>query len=126
MTRSSPRDRYAQHRASARERGIAFDLTFEEWWEIWEPHFAKRGVSSGAMQMCRNGDVGAYAPGNVRIASHAENCDEATAASRRKALEDSWPDGSSASWIMDRGLFCDDYFTTREKVESDDAFDGQD
>ncbi len=65
--------RYAQHKHSARERGIEFDLTLDEWWEIWEPHFANRGRATNQLQMCRTRDEGAYRSGNVRIATAREN-----------------------------------------------------
>ena len=58
-------------------RNIGFELTFDEWWAIWEPHYANRGVESGNAVMCRTGDSGPYAVGNVRIDTHSGNTREA-------------------------------------------------
>lgn len=73
---ATPRMRYRQHKASAKARGIDFDMTFEEWWAIWEPYYERRGRTVGAMHMCRKADAGGYTVGNVRIdtmeANHAE------------------------------------------------------
>jgi len=72
----SPRHRYNQHKASAKQRGIEFTLTFDEWWTLWEPHWERRGRRSQDMCMCRKGDKGPYAVGNVRIATVKENQQE--------------------------------------------------
>lgn len=64
---SEQRDRYKQHKRSAEKRGIEFRLTFDEWWELWEPYYHLRGIGKGRMCMCRELDRGAYEVGNVRI-----------------------------------------------------------
>jgi hypothetical protein len=61
------------HKHSAKQRGIPFRLTFEQWWGIWEPHWQDRGQCTGCKLMSRIGDKGAYEVGNVKIATHAEN-----------------------------------------------------
>lgn len=79
----SPRVKYAKHRHNAAERGIEFDLTFDEWWAIWEPHFSRRGRTTAMpMQMCRTRDEGGYTLGNVRIATIKENAAERGVAQR--------------------------------------------
>lgn len=67
---------YKVHANNAAQRGIAFELTFEEWWGMWEPHYERRGLAIGCMVMCRDGDVGPYAVGNVRIDTNLENARE--------------------------------------------------
>lgn len=64
---------YQRHKSTAKARGIEFDLTFDEWWAIWEPHFDRRGRASDALQMCRTADAGGYTVGNVRIDTCAAN-----------------------------------------------------
>ena len=71
------KSKYNAHRSSAKGRGIEFLLTFEEWWALWEPHWHMRGQASHQMCMCRTRDEGAYAVGNVRIATNKENKQEA-------------------------------------------------
>ena len=70
---SSPKGRYASHKSNAKLRGIPFNITFEEWWSLWEPHWHQRGRSSDSYQMCRKGDKGAYEVGNVYMATLATN-----------------------------------------------------
>jgi hypothetical protein len=65
----TPKNAYRQQRYNARHRGVGFDLTFDEWTEIWlaSGHLEERGRGNGYM-MCRKGDAGPYAVGNVFIA----------------------------------------------------------
>lgn len=68
--------RFNEQRRRARQRGIEWRLTFAEWWGVWkesglwEQRGRKRGTSA---VMARIGDIGAYAKGNVRIVTLAEN-----------------------------------------------------
>jgi hypothetical protein len=73
--------RYDQQRSNAVQRGIAFRLTFEEWWTIWDRsgHWHERGVGLGKYCMSRKGDKGAYEIGNVRICLFEDNIAEAGA-----------------------------------------------
>lgn len=52
---------------NAERRGIAWNLTFREWWSLWEPHYGDRGTRKTQKVMCRTLDRGAYEVGNVRI-----------------------------------------------------------
>ena len=61
------RSAYLSQKSRAKERGVEFLLTFEEWWEMWEPHWERRGRSLDDMQMCRTGDTGPYSVENCRI-----------------------------------------------------------
>lgn len=64
---------HQQHAAEVR-RGIPWKLTLMEWWSLWDRsgHWAERGIGRG-WQMCRIGDLGPYATGNVFIGLGAEN-----------------------------------------------------
>lgn len=77
---------FTASRASAEARGIAFRFTFLEWWQVWEPHWARRHLDK--LCMCRNGDEGDYKLGNVHIATASQNSAEWAENSRktRKAL----------------------------------------
>lgn len=63
-----------QRQAAVVRRKIEWRLTLPEWWAIWEQsgRWQDRGVGRGYM-MCRMGDKGAYAVGNVYIGSGVEN-----------------------------------------------------
>jgi hypothetical protein len=74
--RVSPIGRYDQHRVHAKRRGITFDLTFDEWWSIWQESGKWEERGRGGYQMCRLGDQGPYAIGNVRIDTQRNNLQE--------------------------------------------------
>ena len=78
---ATPLRAYSFHRYGARERQISFDLTLWQWWTIWRDsgHWDDRGPGRGYV-MCRYGDVGPYAVGNVFIGPGVEN----TAAAHKK------------------------------------------
>jgi hypothetical protein len=71
-----PRKRYREHCYGARGRGIAFEFTFEQWWEIWKKsgHWHQRGKRSDQYCMSRFGDKGGYELGNVEIVTNHTNC----------------------------------------------------
>jgi len=73
--RLTPRGKYADHRWHARARGVAFTLTFEDWWALWEQsgHWKDRGSRLGCYVMSRYNDEGPYAKGNVFIAPWQAN-----------------------------------------------------
>jgi hypothetical protein len=64
---------YSAHKSHAKQRGIEFKMTFDEWWGIWKPHWHLRGNGVGQLMMCRTMDKGAYEVGNVRLDTQAGN-----------------------------------------------------
>lgn len=74
---SDPLKAFRRQQYAASARGIAFELTFAQWWELWEPHYHLRGTKSGQMVMARRGDTGPYAVGNVSIKTSRANVREA-------------------------------------------------
>lgn len=62
-----PKAKYNTHKATAKQRGIEFKLSFPEWWSLWKPYYAMRGTKKGCYCMCRKLDSGHYEVGNVRI-----------------------------------------------------------
>jgi len=65
---------FRQQRQSAKARGIGWELSLWQWWSIWRTsgHWEQRGRGQGYV-MCRKGDSGPYAVGNVFIATAREN-----------------------------------------------------
>jgi hypothetical protein len=65
----TPLRKYQIQRIHAKDRGISFELTFDEWMNIWEQSgkFELRGRGKGKYCMSRIGDTGPYALGNVYI-----------------------------------------------------------
>ncbi|MNL17341.1 hypothetical protein D3C87_1384300 [compost metagenome] len=75
IRRSTVQGKFKAHKESAKQRGIEFKLTFDEWWVLWKPHWKDK--LQGELCMCRNEDKGAYELGNVRIDTWANNIREA-------------------------------------------------
>lgn len=68
-----PSQAFSAQRNNSKERGIDFEMTFDEWWTIWEPYFHMRGRGKNELCMARNGDAGPYKVGNVYLATHLGN-----------------------------------------------------
>jgi hypothetical protein len=75
MYSQEDRNKYSCHKSKAKARGITFDLTFDEWWSIWEQSgkYALRGCRKGQYVMSRKGDIGSYSIHNVFIQSCEDN-----------------------------------------------------
>src|ERR1700691_4303747 len=75
---ATPENKFYGHMARAKRRGIPFELTFNEWWDIWTSsgHWNERGRYRHQYVMARHGDVGPYAVGNVKIITNSENVKE--------------------------------------------------
>jgi hypothetical protein len=74
--REDPRyQAYWSKRGNAKERGIPFLFTFEEWWAVWEKSgkWHLRGRHRGGYVMARYFDRGGYEKGNVRIIPNTVN-----------------------------------------------------
>ena len=73
------RGRYKDHAKRAAKRGIDFELTYEQWMEIWlaSGQILNRGMELGQYVMGRNNDTGPYAIGNVSIITGAQNVHDA-------------------------------------------------
>lgn len=83
---------YIAHRASSKQRGIPFLMTWEEWWGFWsvDGRWERRGRGTHKLVMARYGDVGPYAVGNVFCCTNGENTTEGLAL------------GSKAEWTPGR------------------------
>ena len=72
----APFKAFDEQRYSAGYRLIPFNLTFSEWWELWQTsgQWKNRGRGTRlSYVMARLGDSGPYAIGNVRIITMGEN-----------------------------------------------------
>jgi len=72
------RTAFKAQKASARARGIPWELTFEQWLVIWEDsgRWDERGRRKNQYCMARFNDEGPYAVWNVKIIKHSENSSE--------------------------------------------------
>jgi len=104
---------YAQ-KCRAKQRGIGFFLTFDEWLEVWGYCLPYRGRNAGNLCMCRYGDKGNYEVGNVYIDTMENNVKIADGRKKRtnaKLTEEDIPeirnlieDGVSSKLIGE--MFC--------------------
>jgi hypothetical protein len=67
--------KFTVQRARAKNRGIAWEMTFEQWLEIWTASgkIELRGKGVGKYVMSRHGDAGPYSVGNVEIVPYEQN-----------------------------------------------------
>jgi hypothetical protein len=66
---------FRSQRNGAKQRGIPFDFTIEEWWDWWQvdDRWSRRGRNESDLVMARTGDKGPYSLANVYCSTHAEN-----------------------------------------------------
>lgn len=67
---------YSSQKGNAKNRGIHWDMTFDEWWSIWNDYYHLRGVGTNGLVMARNGDVGPYSVSNVHLTTKLGNAQE--------------------------------------------------
>lgn len=63
------KSKYYEHRQNARRRNIEFNLSYNEWINIWmqSGHWEERGRGANKYAMCRFNDIGPYSINNVYI-----------------------------------------------------------
>lgn len=76
---SSLRQAFTRQRHAAKCRGIAWELSFEDWRNVWlsSGRLQERGRGAHKYVMARKGDVGPYSLQNVQIITGAQNCSDA-------------------------------------------------
>lgn len=74
---STAKKRYHTCIQEAKARGIAWELTYEQWNNWWLMHGVDREVAlpntKDALCMCRIGDVGPYSLDNIYCATRSQN-----------------------------------------------------
>lgn len=75
----SPFTRFVCQRKNARHRKVKWDISFNDWWRIWQEsgHYEKYGRGHGKYCMARWGDSGPYSKDNVKIIASDDNNSEA-------------------------------------------------
>lgn len=69
----TPKGMFSVQKRKAKQRGIIWELSFGEWWDVWEKSnkWNDRGIDGYVM--CRYGDTGPYSLENVRIDTFKNN-----------------------------------------------------
>ncbi|WP_175952838.1 hypothetical protein [Burkholderia sp. BCC0405] len=124
--------KFKSQRGRAKNRGIAWDLTFEEWLKIWidSGKMHLRGRGAGTYVMARIGDKGPYSVENVFICTNAQNVSDA-AINRPDVMGSAGKIGTGKGWcLIDRGgrgmmyratfkgKFLGDFQTKEESIEA--------
>lgn len=67
-------EKFRDQKSGAKTRGIGWELNLWQWWTTWQDsgHWDKRGGGQGYV-MCRRGDIGPYAVGNIFIDTNRKN-----------------------------------------------------
>lgn len=75
-----PKKAYDDQLRHAVERGIDWQLSYEDWLELWlvSGKWFSRGKKKGQYQMCRYGDAGPYSLKNCYIGSVEQNQEDKT------------------------------------------------
>jgi hypothetical protein len=68
---ATPRGKFILQRKAAKQRGIDWLMTFEEWLAVWGDMLPQRGRTG--LVMGRKGDAGPYSVENVDIITATEN-----------------------------------------------------
>lgn len=63
---------FSRQRAQARFKGEPWQLTFEEWWELWQPHWHLRGNAPTSMNMIRRDTEKGWYWDNVQVTVRSE------------------------------------------------------
>lgn len=86
--RSPEKRAFDRQKSQALSRGLGFELTFEQWCEIWRDSgkWSERGQRGFECCMARRFDVGPYSFENVVIMTNEQNLKDA-ARFRRDAVE---------------------------------------
>ena len=71
----TPKKAFDDHVRHSLSRGISFNLSYEDWLEMWlvSGKWPNRGKESGQYVMCRFGDVGPYSKRNCYIGTVEQN-----------------------------------------------------
>ena len=74
----TPKNCFVRQRNKAKQRGISWELTLKQWWDIWQDssHWHERGIGSGKYVMARECDLGPYSADNIKIITHNQNSKE--------------------------------------------------
>ena len=80
-------EKYRRQRQNASMRGVEWGFNLKLWLDAWGDQWCQRGRGGESLVMCRIGDVGPYAPGNVFIASCGQNSSDYQALKKARMVD---------------------------------------
>lgn len=109
-----PGEAYSRQKSVAKQRGIQWEITFDEWWNLWSPYYRLRGRGTNGLCMAREGDSGAYKIGNVYLTTNLGNMKDGHATRSKKRRLDPCPPVKRQYWGRQHGKIADS--STRSRV----------
>ena len=95
MDRSYAKGRYHTQKGGAKSRGIAFLITFDDWYDWFLSQGVDRNIPQGnkgsSYAMCRYDDIGPYELGNIYLGTQSSNVKDMNERTRRRMINT--PDG---------------------------------
>ncbi len=64
---------FGYNRVSARQRGESWQLTWEQWRDVWLPHWDQRGRSADCLCLVRIDMEGAWDINNIELITRREH-----------------------------------------------------
>lgn len=64
---------FGYQRVTARLRGDQWNLTWEQWRDIWLPHWHQRGKTAHDLCLCRRDIEGAWEVNNIELLTRKEH-----------------------------------------------------
>jgi hypothetical protein len=101
------RRRWQEQKWRARNRGIPFRLTYQQWRDWWLAELAKigsdarRGRQLGEWLMCRPGDAGAYELGNIYCGDRKQNAADVPPEKLARGSRE-WRAAGNVTWLKGR------------------------
>jgi len=88
--KDSPHGKFSTQRSSASNRGIEWNISLKEWFDIWigSGKWYERGRGKHGYVMARYNDTGAYEIGNVKIIRSIQNQIEYQERRQSKSFQD--------------------------------------
>ena len=102
-----PFELYTRQRLTAAHRGIPWQLTFGQWWDLWQEgeRWAQRGRGCHRLCMARWADDGPYSVENIYICTNQENSRDYQVSRRLKPKsEQKSKTGHTGVYLMYPGL----------------------
>ena len=96
---------YSIQKRTAKQRGIEWKFTFDEWWAWWktDDRWDNRGMGADKFVMARLGDEGPYSPENVYCTTHEQNGRDIPSELQSRSARSAWINRTANTPLMNKG-----------------------